>query len=195
MSKKLNPVLAAAGLVLATVASSSALTVNWNVDSASVSPISPSADSVSASANSGSVNLTVGVPSTIVGFDAFTYADGATLSLLTEDIPFDLSRDLTLNGVTQLLNQNGDDNVTPGPDTFTVDIGSTTSAYNLGGGYTVDVTVDGDSFFASGVGAGATDPVNATFTLEGPAAPDAGSTAILLGVGIAGLGALRRKLS
>jgi hypothetical protein len=195
-TKTLYVLSAVAGALLATAASSSALTINWSVAAASVSPIAPSSDIVSAAANFGSVDMIVGTSSVISAFDSFKY----TLEdpgLLDETIPFDLSRNLTLNGVTQLLVQKGSDTLSlDGPRSLQVTAGEPAAVYELAGGYTVEVTVDGDAYAGGETGDTTSHNVDATFTLEGPAeAPDAGSTAMLLGMGVAGLGAFRRKLS
>ena len=162
--------------LLAAATTQAAVSVPWNLDLYPATVLLPSADSIAASANSGVANLSLG-PNLISGFTAFTYQFGNSGDL-NLDIPFTLSRNLTVGGVSLPLNQPGDVFVTFTSDSFIVNVGTALASYDLGNGYAVDVTVNGDSFTGTFIGQTVTRPVNATFTLV--AVPEPGS--ILLGI-------------
>jgi hypothetical protein len=144
-----NTLLILAGaVVLSAATTASAIPITWNV--AGIGPVSivPSADTITADANSGTANLIMGV-NTVVAFNTFDYFVGDS-GQLQGPYGFDVSRMLTVGGISHLLNQTGVDNITPGPDIFTVNLGTGSATYILGNGYAVDVTVDGDIFTGQG---------------------------------------------
>jgi len=191
---KLNKIIGSTGALAVcalalTAMDASAVPVTWNVDAIGPISLTPSADTIGVAANSGFVDLAYNTPTTIVGFSLFTYTIGNS-GALNQQINFDLSRGLTLNGVTHTIIQTGNVNVTPSLDTFSVVLGSVNSTFDLGNGDYVTVSVAGDTFSAPSTGT-TSQARNATFTVTH--VPDGGMTVAMLGLALGGLGLLRRK--
>ena len=94
--------------------------------------------------------------------------------------------------------------ITVGPKTYTFKVGSFTETYNPGSGTSDQINITGLGIASDGIG-GLDDTTGSfelnfgnsgtsTFTWRSSSAvPDGGATAMLIGVGLLGLGALRRK--
>jgi hypothetical protein len=153
-----------------------------NASGTSLNPIAPSADSITLDAASNTYNVTLPA---IVGIQP-GHLDFGNSGPLTQDIPFSLSENVTLNGDTRTVTITGDDNVTVTADTFTLNASKTD--FPVAG-----LTLTTQPYTATGTFVGQ----QIDFTLEGLITVPEPGTLTLLGVGALSLAGfcLRRRQS